>query len=600
MMKKTLLILSTALLSPVLLSGGPRCGFADAADAFLSRGIRLERPTLETAYQSPSGYFYIHYDTSGINVPMEGDLNLNGIPDYVEEVAVMADSARHVLTEFMGFNPPPGDADGIYDVFITQQSPGTYGVTYLEGGGLSYIQIDNDFEEDQYTTHGLPAMAVTMVHEFFHAVQLGYKDSIGSDKYLYEMSSTWIEDVIVPEVNDYLEFRDELFNDPEIPLHHTNGYSIALYAHYLARMVNGVVNEQESIIIRQIWEEFAGSGHSALNAIKDVLTEEYSTSLCETWTDFLARNIFCGLAPEYYYHPDQAEILGLEVDGYTPVFGIRSDTLVPMDNAAAVKGYRLSVGPENAQQALLALDFGTNQAVTRIAVTGSMTAMYENSDIMGSQVLTAFDKFYLLACSESLGTVSADMEPFYGASDPGELKATVLKHEVFLKWGASPGPDTELFYNVYRDNILTASITDTTYSDTLTEPDQVYTYAVTAENPVSESSPSNIVTITTWPDDTSIQRTAVYRVYPNPVYGNYLPRMTMVLDAGKEFAHPKLSLVNLLGQRLNSKPLPALSQGRHVIPIGGLANQYIPSGIYFLMVEFDSSTIRTAKLLIIN
>ena len=60
---------------------------------------RDERPDLETYYQSPKGHFFIHYDTSGDNAPNPSDSNNNGIPDFVEEAALAADSSRFILTE---------------------------------------------------------------------------------------------------------------------------------------------------------------------------------------------------------------------------------------------------------------------------------------------------------------------------------------------------------------------------------------------------------------------------------------------------------------------------------------------------------------------
>ena len=52
------------------------------------------RPTMDTFTESFSGYFYIHYDTLGSAAPNLEDNNNNHIPDYVEEVASIADSAH--------------------------------------------------------------------------------------------------------------------------------------------------------------------------------------------------------------------------------------------------------------------------------------------------------------------------------------------------------------------------------------------------------------------------------------------------------------------------------------------------------------------------
>ena len=37
---------------------------------------------------SQSGKFHIHYDLSGLDSPILDDSNLNGFPDYIEEVGI--------------------------------------------------------------------------------------------------------------------------------------------------------------------------------------------------------------------------------------------------------------------------------------------------------------------------------------------------------------------------------------------------------------------------------------------------------------------------------------------------------------------------------
>ena len=58
---------------------------------------RYDRPEKDTFAISPSGHFYIHYDTTGNAAPDLLDFDQNGVPDFVDEVSVVADSAHHVL-----------------------------------------------------------------------------------------------------------------------------------------------------------------------------------------------------------------------------------------------------------------------------------------------------------------------------------------------------------------------------------------------------------------------------------------------------------------------------------------------------------------------
>ena len=75
---------------------------------------------------------YIHYDLSGNDSPSQDDNNFNGIPDYIDEVGLIADSTRHVLLNIMGYNPEPPDDDGIYDIYIQDMGPYYYGLTVFD------------------------------------------------------------------------------------------------------------------------------------------------------------------------------------------------------------------------------------------------------------------------------------------------------------------------------------------------------------------------------------------------------------------------------------------------------------------------------------
>ena len=67
------------------------------------------RPNLDTFVPSPSNHFYIHYDEDGYNAPDSSDeygmLNQypNTIPDYVDEVALIADEIRDIMINEFNF-----------------------------------------------------------------------------------------------------------------------------------------------------------------------------------------------------------------------------------------------------------------------------------------------------------------------------------------------------------------------------------------------------------------------------------------------------------------------------------------------------------------
>ena len=122
------------------------------------------------------------------------------------------------------------------------------------------------------------------------------------------MSATWIEDIIVPDGDDYLFWADDFLNNPNQNISDTDGYSIALFGHYLTNIVDASTNELESTIIRKFWETYS-SHSSAFNSMNIVLQNEYQTDFSNSWLDFSSRNHFNGLYDNMnnnlFYHIDQ-------------------------------------------------------------------------------------------------------------------------------------------------------------------------------------------------------------------------------------------------------------------------------------------------------
>ena len=79
---------------------------------------RPDRPIKQNFTVSPSGHFYVHYDTTGNAAPDLQDSNNNGVPDFVDEVGMIADSAYHLLVNVLDYNEEPFDGEGGYDIYI--------------------------------------------------------------------------------------------------------------------------------------------------------------------------------------------------------------------------------------------------------------------------------------------------------------------------------------------------------------------------------------------------------------------------------------------------------------------------------------------------
>ena len=316
-MKLKYLINITILLSLLFSDVRHRC------PEYNAHNVRDDRPELEMYYESPSGHFWIHYDSATDDAPDLTDIDFNGIPDYVEQVALAADSARYVLTEQMGFINENYDDDQKYDIYILGLSPSLWGQTQYESSGSSFIKIRNSYEGmSNFCDNSNDLMWLTVGHEFFHAIQYSYRTN-SNDSYFRELSSMWFENIFVPDCYDFLEFVDmssnSLFNSPENAFAYTTtgsyGYSLSLFGHYLSTIIDpeGEESQLNSNVIREVWENYSENLSSTIfKSLKDVLEDNYDTSFSYAWSDFMTRNMFCGelenMSNDIYYHPGQSLI----------------------------------------------------------------------------------------------------------------------------------------------------------------------------------------------------------------------------------------------------------------------------------------------------
>ena len=224
----------------------------------------LLKPTRQKTYISPYGHFVFHYDTSGLNAISIIDSMGNGVPDYVDSAAVYFNKSWCIEIDSLGFLPPPdslGNPVSEYHIYFSELGNGGYGATLfnltedipaLPGENYSsYIEVDNNFIGDRYYTHGYDAMKVTAAHEFNHAVQLGYRfDDQGI--YFMEMTSTWLEDVVYEDVNDYLGYLPSYFSTMYNRKFNSRSgeYAASLYLHMIEKKYGpkAVVKIWENIV----------------------------------------------------------------------------------------------------------------------------------------------------------------------------------------------------------------------------------------------------------------------------------------------------------------------------------------------------------------
>ncbi len=269
----------------------------------------FQRPVLPYSYVSPEGRFRLHYALGGYDGVPRKDADSSGVPDFIERAGEYLDYSYHFEVDTLGYQPPPSDygVDGD-EIDVYFKNINAYGYTDFDrqipetpyNDWTSYITMDNDFAGPGYYAQGLDGLRVTCAHELFHVIQLGYNYR-DEDLFFFEMSSTWMEDRVYDDVNDYQHYIHYYLDHIDWPLSLANGYR-----EYGASIFLKFIQENYSDdVIRRAWEHIRQE-HS-IKAL-DASLREVNSSFAEAFITFGLWNYFTGdrsTLAKFYREGDQ-------------------------------------------------------------------------------------------------------------------------------------------------------------------------------------------------------------------------------------------------------------------------------------------------------
>ncbi|PLX25398.1 MAG: hypothetical protein C0600_12060 [Ignavibacteria bacterium] len=325
---------------------GWKCGFGISAEAarrwnMMSPAMQDElRATMapqirQTSIVSPSGRFRIHYDTSGYHKASLLDESFNEIPNSAH---AYADSVAHVFDEVfqkevldIGYDAPPFETGmSEYNIYIIEWNGIYYGVTNfnLPTGNpgtvkptyATSMEIDNNFLE--YPTRGIAGLQVTAAHEFHHMVQLGTYGYWIDNRWLYEMTSTYYEEVCYPGVNDYFQYLDGpdgFMRNTDRAWYHwsPDGYEMVLWPLFLEYRYGPT-------LLRESWEGVRQ--HEPITAMRDAIAShtpqagDMSSDVCSFARANFFTNFRSGLKDPNPY-PDAASFPRVRLHTSTELVG---------------------------------------------------------------------------------------------------------------------------------------------------------------------------------------------------------------------------------------------------------------------------------------
>ena len=275
--------------------------------------LAQRRPDVQHNILSPSGRFRVHYDTEGRHAVSPTDDDANGIPDYIDLTMAVLDSVWILEIEQLGYNPPPSDkglgGGDEYDAYVIELNGGYYGYAYPASNSVetthSYLEIDNNFTDPGYKqTRGLDALRVTIAHEFHHAIQFGYYAKFDGS-WWQESTSTWMEEVAYPHIDDYLQYLTYFLSEPRRALNsgrprELHLYGSAIFSFFLDQRYGRELN-------RLIWEELGQRKSVNLDHFDRVIRQVEPGGLGVVMGEFAVWNYFTGTRhrDKYYAEADK-------------------------------------------------------------------------------------------------------------------------------------------------------------------------------------------------------------------------------------------------------------------------------------------------------
>jgi hypothetical protein len=270
----------------------------------------FSRPETEFSYVSPTGFFRLHYDTSGGDAVSPEDNDSNSIPDFVERCAAYCDSSldKHWRLGYL-FPPPDGGlgGDDLFDVYFEEMP--YYGYALPEGAGpeewndwYSYLVLHRDFvgfspnSDPEGNVAG--AAKATCAHEFHHCVQFSY--DLNEPSWLMELDATFMEDLVFDQTDDNYNYLTSYMSSPQTSLMQNGLHS---YSSFIWELF--VAQRFDTSLMVSMWE--GARYDDALSALSDTLLQIHGWSLDSAFTEFAIWNYFTGSRADSLHHTEAAD-----------------------------------------------------------------------------------------------------------------------------------------------------------------------------------------------------------------------------------------------------------------------------------------------------
>jgi hypothetical protein len=158
------------------------------------------------------------------------------------EVLALVERSWRIEVDELGFSPPLDDAaacgpDGGFDVFVWRGSETCYVDAFAEEPATAWDDALVYLVVDPWGPYGGAILDVTLAHELSHAMQAA--DDWWDAPIVYEMTSTFVEDLVFDDDDGYLDQVADFQAHPDWSLDRDDAYATwymygsAIYLHFV-------------------------------------------------------------------------------------------------------------------------------------------------------------------------------------------------------------------------------------------------------------------------------------------------------------------------------------------------------------------------------
>jgi len=398
-----------------------KCGTPSVMEA-MRRGKALPDPLPTTQATrevlSPSGKFVLRFETAGPDSVPSADLNTNGIPDYIERAGEYADESWRVMVASMGYVDPliPGTP-----YLIRFQKIGFYGFTNPIGATTNIVvhsTFDGFPENDDPDGDQLGALKVTIAHELKHAIQYAtsrWRGETGQVSWV-EMDATMMEEVVYPQVNDYVSYTGSgsIFSNPTLSI--PGAYAMASFSLFYHERkgpqfwvnVWNRIRDNNYITMRDamysqlgpLYEEYFVANHLWHHASGTRARPEYgfsdrakfpttSSLLLTSSTDVTVGSLNRYSARHYHYVPTPQDTGRVYFLGYRLNDNIQFGVIAYLKDGTVVEGIRPVVRDFDRINAYELFKLPNSVRFEDVAIIGVVVANTGGSNITGFNITSA-------------------------------------------------------------------------------------------------------------------------------------------------------------------------------------------------------------------